>query len=69
MVTVDVDMKVVTGFGRLRHEQALEIAEAAKVVMYEGRASALRFSSSGSSNSTERRCLAEAAGGFPGRKT
>lgn len=68
-VTVDVDMTVVVGVVRLKHEHALEIAEVAKAVIYEGSASKLRFSSSGASIAAKRRCLAEAPGEFPGRKT
>lgn len=43
-IIVDVEVKVVVGVGRFRHEQACEIPEAAKAVTYEGRASTLRFS-------------------------
>lgn len=68
-VIVDVDMTVVVGVVRLKHEHALEIAEVAKAVICEGSASTLRFSSSSAPSAAKRRCLAEGAGEFPGRKT
>ena len=68
-VAVDVDVMVVVGVGRFRHEQAWEMAEDAKAITCEGKALALRFASSRASSSSDRRCLADGVGGFPGRKT
>lgn len=45
------------------------MAEDAKAITCEGKALALRFASSRASSSSDRRCLADGVGGFPGRKT
>lgn len=70
---VDMDVKVIVGVGRFKHEQALEIAAVGKAVRYGGipeeepehsSGHCTSFSEAGSPS--ERRTL---AGGFPGKKT